>query len=232
MLPAAARLRHRSEFQAAVRGGSRAGKPLVSGHLLVRQADEPARVGFIVEPRGWHRRGTQQGPPPAQAPGPRGVWHRFLEVACLCCALIPAPRRHARRISPPNSTWLSQYCFGGRIGHCVGEEHSDQLAPGRRTAGAWALITLLRGYRRFVSPLLRPQLPVLPVLQRLRAGSGTGAWCAAGLLAGGAAAQPLPSVPRRGPGSGAARRDARRAGARPATRMARARSFPNRAQGS
>jgi ribonuclease P protein component len=48
VLPAAARLRHRSEFQAAVRGGSRAGKPLVSGHLLVRQADEPAKVGFIV----------------------------------------------------------------------------------------------------------------------------------------------------------------------------------------
>lgn len=48
MLPAAARLRRKAEFSAAVRGGSRAGKPLVSGHLLVRLADEPARVGFVV----------------------------------------------------------------------------------------------------------------------------------------------------------------------------------------
>lgn len=48
MLPAAARLRRRAEFSAAVRGGSRAGKPLVSGHLLVRPVDEPARVGFVV----------------------------------------------------------------------------------------------------------------------------------------------------------------------------------------
>ena len=48
MLPAAARLRHRTEFKAAVRRGSRAGKPLISGHLLVREAAEPARVGFVV----------------------------------------------------------------------------------------------------------------------------------------------------------------------------------------
>src|SRR5690242_7288696 len=48
MLPAAARLRLRAEFTAAVHDGSRAGKPLVSGHLLIRKQDEPARVGFIV----------------------------------------------------------------------------------------------------------------------------------------------------------------------------------------
>jgi ribonuclease P protein component len=48
MLPAAARLRRRAEFEAAVENGSRAGRRLVSGHLLVRSADEPARVGFIV----------------------------------------------------------------------------------------------------------------------------------------------------------------------------------------
>ena len=52
MLPAAARMRRRSEFTAAMRGGCRAGRPLVSGHLL-RQAghDEPARVGFVVSRR-------------------------------------------------------------------------------------------------------------------------------------------------------------------------------------
>ncbi|HUZ26077.1 MAG TPA: ribonuclease P protein component [Streptosporangiaceae bacterium] len=48
MLPAAARLRRSAEFSAVVRGGSRAGKPLISGHLLVRPVQEPARVGFIV----------------------------------------------------------------------------------------------------------------------------------------------------------------------------------------
>jgi ribonuclease P protein component len=36
----------------AVRGGTRAGRPLLVGHLLVRpdavQAREPARVGFVV----------------------------------------------------------------------------------------------------------------------------------------------------------------------------------------
>jgi ribonuclease P protein component len=48
MLPAAARLRRKSEFSAAVRGGSRAGRTLISGHLLVRPGDELARVGFIV----------------------------------------------------------------------------------------------------------------------------------------------------------------------------------------
>ena len=49
MLPAASRMRKRSEFTRTVRGGTRAGRSLVSGHLL-RQAgsDEPARVGFVV----------------------------------------------------------------------------------------------------------------------------------------------------------------------------------------
>lgn len=49
MLPAASRMRRRSEFSLAMREGSRAGKALVSGHLLVRpDHDEPARVGFVV----------------------------------------------------------------------------------------------------------------------------------------------------------------------------------------
>ena len=51
MLPAAARMRRRAEFEAVVENGSRAGKPLVSGHLLVRSVDESPRVGFIVSRR-------------------------------------------------------------------------------------------------------------------------------------------------------------------------------------
>lgn len=49
MLPSAARMRRSADFRSAMRNGSRAGRPLVSGHLLVRpESEEPARVGFIV----------------------------------------------------------------------------------------------------------------------------------------------------------------------------------------
>lgn len=49
MLPAAARMRKRTEFRRTVRGGARAGRQLVSGHLLLQPGrDEPARVGFVV----------------------------------------------------------------------------------------------------------------------------------------------------------------------------------------
>ena len=49
MLPAASRMRRRSEFSQVMRAGHRAGRPLVSGHLLCRPGhDEPARVGFVV----------------------------------------------------------------------------------------------------------------------------------------------------------------------------------------
>jgi ribonuclease P protein component len=49
MLPAAARMRRSADFARATRGGSRAGRPLVSGHLLVRPGStESAMVGFVV----------------------------------------------------------------------------------------------------------------------------------------------------------------------------------------
>lgn len=49
MLPATARMRRREDFSAAVRGGSRAGRPLLTGHLLIRPgSQEPARAGFVV----------------------------------------------------------------------------------------------------------------------------------------------------------------------------------------
>jgi len=49
MLPATARMRRSSDFATAVKGGSRAGRPLVSGHLLVRRgSQEHARIGFVV----------------------------------------------------------------------------------------------------------------------------------------------------------------------------------------
>jgi len=49
MLPAAARMRRRADFAAATRSGSRAGRSLVSGHLLLRrEREDPPLVGFIV----------------------------------------------------------------------------------------------------------------------------------------------------------------------------------------
>jgi ribonuclease P protein component len=49
MLPAATRMRRSADFAAATRRGSRAGRPLMSGHLLVEPASgRPALVGFVV----------------------------------------------------------------------------------------------------------------------------------------------------------------------------------------
>jgi ribonuclease P protein component len=49
MLPAGARMRRGADFAAAMRTGSRAGRPLVSGHLLVQRDDSrPPLVGFVV----------------------------------------------------------------------------------------------------------------------------------------------------------------------------------------
>jgi len=49
MLSAGARMRRGADFAAAMRTGSRAGGPLVSGNLLVRRDDpRPPLVGFVV----------------------------------------------------------------------------------------------------------------------------------------------------------------------------------------
>jgi ribonuclease P protein component len=53
VLPAESRMRRRSDFTAAVRRGSRSGRKLLTGHLLVPAAgaageDCPPRAGFVV----------------------------------------------------------------------------------------------------------------------------------------------------------------------------------------
>jgi len=50
MLPAESRMRRRPEFTAAVRQGSRSGRTLLTGHLLVPPGggDTPPRAGFVV----------------------------------------------------------------------------------------------------------------------------------------------------------------------------------------
>ena len=48
MLPGPARMRRRADFSATVRGGSRASRRLLTGHLLIRGSGDPAKAGFIV----------------------------------------------------------------------------------------------------------------------------------------------------------------------------------------
>jgi ribonuclease P protein component len=50
VLPAESRMRQRADFAVTVRRGSRSGRKLLAGHLLVRggEADQPPRVGFVV----------------------------------------------------------------------------------------------------------------------------------------------------------------------------------------
>lgn len=48
MLPAAARIRRREDFSAVIRGGSRTGRSLLTGHLLVADDAQPPRAGFVV----------------------------------------------------------------------------------------------------------------------------------------------------------------------------------------
>jgi ribonuclease P protein component len=49
MLPAAARMRHKQEFTLVMRRGRRAGRALLSAHLVIRE-ERPgeAKVGFVV----------------------------------------------------------------------------------------------------------------------------------------------------------------------------------------
>ncbi|MGO8957363.1 MAG: ribonuclease P protein component [Streptosporangiaceae bacterium] len=52
MLPSAARMRRKTDFTAVLACGSKAGRPLVWGGLLVRpDRPDPARVGFVVSRR-------------------------------------------------------------------------------------------------------------------------------------------------------------------------------------
>ena len=52
MLPAESRMRRRRDFTVAVRRGSRSGRKLLTGHLLVPATgtgeDRPPRAGFVV----------------------------------------------------------------------------------------------------------------------------------------------------------------------------------------
>ena len=112
MLPAAARMRRRTEFSRAIREGSRSSRSLLVGHLLVRHdVDEPARVGFIVSravgpavTRNRVRRrlrhlmaGQLQSLPEGSLlvlrANPRAVTARQADLAAELCLVIRALRR-------------------------------------------------------------------------------------------------------------------------------------------
>jgi ribonuclease P protein component len=49
MLPVEARMRRSTDFAIAVRQGSRSGRRMVTGHLVIGpDRDQPAKVGFVV----------------------------------------------------------------------------------------------------------------------------------------------------------------------------------------
>jgi ribonuclease P protein component len=49
VLPAAARMKRRQDFELAVRRGRRAGGPLLTVYMLIQEGDAaPTRIGFVV----------------------------------------------------------------------------------------------------------------------------------------------------------------------------------------
>src|SRR5579859_2182145 len=96
-------MRHGAEFTLAVRTGTRAGRPRVVGHLLVREDEphrrEPARVGFVVS-RAVGSAVTRNRVKRQLRALVRGYLQLLPGVAFLWCAQMPQPRTQAIRISP------------------------------------------------------------------------------------------------------------------------------------
>ncbi len=93
MLPSGARMRRRTEFEAAIKAGRRAGRALLVGHLLVRDGiAEPPRIGFTV----------------SRAVGPavvrNRVKRRLRHLAAGYLQLLPAGSLLVLRANPPAAT--------------------------------------------------------------------------------------------------------------------------------
>src|SRR5258707_15339028 len=93
MLQSAAGIRRRTEFSAAMGSGSRVGRPLLVGHLLVRNGvEEPPRIGFTV----------------SRAVGPavvrNRVKRRLRHLAAGYLQALPAGRLLVFRANPPAAT--------------------------------------------------------------------------------------------------------------------------------
>ncbi|HEX9517362.1 MAG TPA: ribonuclease P protein component [Streptosporangiaceae bacterium] len=107
MLPSAARMRRRTEFSAAIGSGSRVGRPLLVGHLLVRDGvTEPPRIGFTV----------------SRAVGPavvrNRVKRRLRHLAVGYLQSLPAGSLLVLRANPPAAT-ASQVDLAAELGLVV-----------------------------------------------------------------------------------------------------------------
>ena len=107
MLPSGARMRRSAEFDAAIRSGSRAGRPLLVGHLLVRNGvEEPPRIGFTV----------------SRAVGPavvrNRVKRRLRHLAAGYLQSLPAGSLLVLRANPPAAT-ASQADLAPELGQIV-----------------------------------------------------------------------------------------------------------------
>ena len=107
MLPSGARMRRRTEFQAAIKSGRRAGRPLLVGHLLVRNGiAEPPRIGFTVS------RAV------GQAVVRNRVKRRLRHLAAGYLQLLPAGSLLVLRANPPAAT-ASQADLAAELGQVV-----------------------------------------------------------------------------------------------------------------
>jgi ribonuclease P protein component len=107
VLPSGARMRRSTEFQAAIRSGSRAGRSLLVGHLLVRDdVTEPPRIGFTV----------------SRAVGPavvrNRVKRRLRHLAAGYLQSLPAGSLLVLRANPPAAT-ASQADLAAELGQVV-----------------------------------------------------------------------------------------------------------------
>src|SRR6266699_4767506 len=107
MLPAAARMRRRADFSAAINGGSRAGRSLLAGHLLVRDGvAEPPKIGFTV----------------SRAVGPavvrNRVKRRLRHIAAGYLRSLPEGSLLVLRANPPAAT-ASQVELAAELGQVV-----------------------------------------------------------------------------------------------------------------
>lgn len=119
---------------------------------------------------------------------------RFLAVAFLCCAQTRFPRERASQISPLIWNWLSENYCGGRLGQTSVMPDSEGVerpaGPVRRmTVPARLLMLPVRGYRRYISPMLGPRCRFAPSCSEYALGAlaehgaARGLWLAAARLA-------------------------------------------------
>lgn len=184
MLPAASRIRRREDFRVTLRRGRRAGAAALSCFLMTEPAQHgpdqygpamratvdtdlpPPRAGFIV--------GRDVGPAAVR----NRVRRRLRHLAASRLAALPPGSRWVVRASP-NARSRSSAELGATLdrlldrllaaedpdggGRCSPDRSRYRRSPrGRGNLMRAVLLVLLAGYRRGVSPLLRPRCRYYP----------------------------------------------------------------------